>query len=518
MRPDRPARAGRIARVVGGLVALALAVVVGTAWWSSLRPDTYSALAMGVADIGGGAVIGGGGHGHGAVGDPASPDASAVSVTELTADPMRPADVHVELRARAERVTLPGGDGFDGYTLNGSTPGPEIRARQGQMVEVLLRNESVPGGVTLHWHGIDVPGAMDGVAGVTQDAVAPGEVFTYRFVAEQAGTYWYHSHQVSHEQVHAGLFGAIVIEPAADGADAGTGEVPPGEAPAAAADAVVLLHTYPGTSRTLNGVAGEVRHGAAPGAHVRVRIANTDSTPTAVWAEGGFRVVAVDGTDVHEPGLVEGRKVRVTAGGRIDLEVVVPATGAVRVQAPGVSLLVGPDDATAPTPPSPPEFLDLLDYGTPAPLGFDPERPDRSFAYDIGRAPGFLAGVPGIWWTINGRMGDDVPMFMVREGDVVAMRITNGSGEVHPMHLHGHHVVVLARNGVPASGSPWWVDSLDVDNGESYDVAFVADNPGLWADHCHTLPHAVEGLMTHLMYEGVTTPFLLGAGSGNEPE
>lgn len=61
MRPDRPARAGRIARVVGGLVALALAVVVGTAWWSSLRPDTYSALAMGVADIGGGAVIGGGG-------------------------------------------------------------------------------------------------------------------------------------------------------------------------------------------------------------------------------------------------------------------------------------------------------------------------------------------------------------------------------------------------------------------------------------------------------------------------
>jgi FtsP/CotA-like multicopper oxidase with cupredoxin domain len=86
------------------------------------------------------------------------------------------------------------------------------------------------------------------------------------------------------------------------------------------------------------------------------------------------------------------------------------------------------------------------------------------------------------------------------------------------MHLHGHHVVVLSRDGRPATGSPWWVDSLDVADDHSYEVAFVADNPGIWSDHCHNLPHAAEGLTVHLMYAGVTTPYRLGSSSGNEPE
>jgi FtsP/CotA-like multicopper oxidase with cupredoxin domain len=77
------------------------------------------------------------------------------------------------------------GRSIPGFTVNGTSPGPEIRARQGQLIEVHLRNESVADGVTLHWHGVadgvtlhwhglDVPNAMDGVAGVTQDAVAVG--------------------------------------------------------------------------------------------------------------------------------------------------------------------------------------------------------------------------------------------------------------------------------------------------------------------------------------------------------
>ena len=73
------------------------------------------------------------------------------------------------------------------------------------------------------------------------------------------------------------------------------------------------------------------------------------------------------------------------------------------------------------------------------------------------------------------------------------MTITNDSGDVHPMHLHGHHAVVLSRNGVAATGSPWWVDSLNVADGETYDIAFVADNPGIWMDHCHNLDHARDG-------------------------
>ena len=160
--------------------------------------------------------------------------------------------------------------------------------------------------------------------------------------------------------------------------------------------------------------------------------------------------------------------------------------------------------------------VDLLRYGTTAAIGFDPEAADRRFHYDIGRRPGFLDGRPGIWWTVNGKLYDDMPMFVVAEGDVVRVRISNHSGEAHPMHLHGHHAVVLARNGVPATGSPWWVDSLNVRDGESYDVAFRADNPGLWMDHCHQLKHAAEGLTAHLMYEGVTTPYRIGGP--NTPE
>ncbi len=106
-------------------------------------------------------------------------------------------------------------------------------------------------------------------------------------------------------------------------------------------------------------------------------------------------------------------------------------------------------------------------------------------------------------------------MFMVEEGDIVRMQIVNNSGEVHPMHLHGHHAVVLARDGQPATGSPWWVDSLNVRDGETYDIAFVADNPGIWVDHCHNLPHAAEGLLAHLMYTGYTTPYEIG-GRGSE--
>ena len=109
-------------------------------------------------------------------------------------------------------------------------------------------------------------------------------------------------------------------------------------------------------------------------------------------------------------------------------------------------------------------------------------------------------------------------MFVVDEGDVVVMRIENHSRAVHPMHLHGHHAVVLSRNGEKATGSPWWVDSLEVANGDSYDIAFVADNPGIWMDHCHNLPHAAQGLVAHLMYNGLSTPFRVGGHADNEPE
>jgi FtsP/CotA-like multicopper oxidase with cupredoxin domain len=466
------------------LAAAAVVAPLGWMWQASLVPDTYNVMDMGVVEQGRDVQPVAHAHGEG-----------ATSVEQLVADPARPADVRVELVAREERFTLPSGQEVDGYTLNGMSPGPELRVQQGQLLEVRLVNESVEEGATLHWHGVDVPNAVDGVAGVTQDAVPVGGEHVYRFVAEQAGTFWYHSHQVSHEQVRQGLLGALVVEPAE----------PLGE------EAIALLHVYDGTS-TVNGRTGDVEVDVPDGTPVRVRVVNTDNGAASVWSPRPFRVLAVDGTEVHEPTEVRGQVVRLTAGGRVDVEVVAPA----RVQLGRATSVVVGEGADAVDRPR--DELDLLAYGTPAPLGFDPDAADRRFEYAVGRRPGFLDGRPGMWWSVNGRLFPDVPMYVVEQGDVVRMTVSNTSGEAHPMHLHGHHAVVVSRNGDPATGSPWVVDSLDVAHDETYELAFVADNPGLWMDHCHNLPHAADGLIAHLAYEGVRTPYLVGGEAANRPE
>ena len=250
-----------------------------------------------------------------------------------------------------------------------------------------------------------------------------------------------------------------------------------------------------------------------------MRIINTDNGPSLVWVQGPqFRVVAIDGRDVHGPTALTDVRLEVPAGGRADLLITVPATGA-RVELTGSSALVLGKDPTSGDRGQPPQTVfDPLAYGTAAPIGFDPAQADRSFDYRIGRRPGFLDGKPGLWWTINGHLFPNVPMYVVAEGDVVRFHLENNSGVVHPMHLHGHHAVVLTRDGVPATGSPWWVDSLDVQPDESYDIAFVADNPGIWMDHCHNLPHAQQGLVAHLMYAGVTSSFRVGGVADNQPE
>ena len=116
-----------------------------------------------------------------------------------------------------------------------------------------------------------------------------------------------------------------------------------------------------------------------------------------------------------------------------------------------------------------------------------------------------------MWWSINGHLYPNVPMFVVREGDVALVHIENHSSEVHPMHLHGHHMVVLARDAVAAIGSPWWVDSLNVAANESYDVAFVADNPEFGCGPLpqpqtrrrrHGRPPHVRGIRHHLPLAG----------------
>ncbi len=471
-------------RTVAAVVAT-LAIVLPLAWmWNSSRlPDSYDIAAMGYPDWGGGAVDERHGMGHG------------TAVADIIADPDRPADVSATLT-----VTRDGRR----YLVNGTTPGPTLEATVGDLVEVRLVNDGVDDGITLHWHGVDVPNAADGVAGVTQDAVADGEDHVYRFAAEDAGTFWYHSHQVSHEQVRRGLLGALVVH--VEDPDDDT------------QDRLAVLHRY-SEGATLNGVEGTTTMDADPGQQVRLRVVNTDNGLASLWVNGApYRVLAVDGREVHEPGEITGEKYGVPAGGRVDLGFVVPV-GGLRVDFGGSTAMIFGSDPTAGETPRPPrDAVDLLSYGEPADIGFDPEQADRRFEYRIGRRPGFLDGRPGMWWSINGHLFPDVPMFMVDEGDVVVFEIDNSSGDNHPMHLHGHHAVVLSRDGVPASGSPWWVDSLEVKDGETFEIAFLADNPGLWMDHCHNLSHAAEGLVAHLMYTGVASSYRVGGDHENHPE
>jgi FtsP/CotA-like multicopper oxidase with cupredoxin domain len=488
-------RSRRMLRVVLPVLAT-VAIVAPLAWmWQASRmPAAYSVMEMGYLDYGG----------HGQDSGHSHHSEPARSVTELGAEPARPADVRVDLVTRQEILNI-AGRSIAGFTVNGTSPGPEIRVRQGQLIEVHLRNESVAAGVTLHWHGLDVPNAMDGVAGVTQDAVPIGAEFTYRFVANRAGSFWYHSHQVSNPQVAGGLLGSLVVLPPSGIAEQ--------------VDVAALAHTYGGV-RTINGKAGDLRVPAEPGQRMRIRITNTDNGPMQVWTSRSFRLLAVDGTEVNRPTHVSDRAVTLTAGARADIETQVPADGtAVRVQlSKATALIIGPQTAEVGVPPQPGDELDLLSYGSPAPLGFEPAQAGRRFDYLIGRRPGFVKGRPGMWWSINGHLYPNVPMFVVREGDVALVHIENRSSEVHPMHLHGHHMVVLARNGVAATGSPWWVDSLNVAAKESYDVAFVADNPGIWMDHCHNLKHAADGMVAHLMYEGFGTPYRIAGPADNRPE
>ncbi len=489
----------RVRALVGGVLALAVLVSLGWMWWGSRLPATYSAMEMGYVDYGGGPHAPGG-HMTGM-----HESAGTISVDSLDTPEGGTPDVAVELVARAGRVRLASGTVVDGYTVNGTSPGPVIRARVGDLVEIHLHNDDVAGGVALHWHGVDVPNAEDGVAGITQDAVRPGGDHTYRWVAPHAGTYWYHSHQLSHEQVARGLLGAIVISPARPEPDV--------------VDVVEVAHLYDGV-QTLNGEPGDQSVVARPGQRVRVRVVNTDNGPQTAWADVPYRLVALDGYDVHEPGVITGKGVDIPAGGRADLELTAPADGSgTRVGViGGPGIVVGPSGATAPRSEQPERDVDLLAYGRPAPSGLDTSHVERSFDYSIGRRLGFVDGRPGQWWSINGHLYPDMPMFVVREGDVVKITVSNHSGEVHPMHLHGHHALVLSRDGQEPSGSPWWFDTLDVRDGETYVIAFLADNPGVWMDHCHNLQHAAQGMVTHLMYEGVSTPYELGSGSGNEPE
>ena len=455
---------------------------------------------------------------------PAVPGDSSTSVTSLT-EPAGPQPIdNFTLTAEPAQI-----DGQTMWTFNRSVPGPELRVRQGDRVRITLINH-LPEATTIHWHGIRLPDAQDGVAGITQDAVPPGQSYTYEFVARDAGTYWYHPHQNTELQIMRGLFGALVVEPPA-------GHV------AEDRDYTVVLHnSSDGHEVAVNGVRGDLHLAAEPGETVRLRLVNAvapdmDGGPqTPVLFGAPYQVVALDGHDLNEPQLLGPERLPLGMGQRADVVFTMPATGAVRLVdaqltgQPSALERAFPPDATSATvtlgdvtPPATGDvqtlpIFDPTTYGAPSPDQVVSGPFDATFPIVLDKHPGFRDGRPELLHTINGQTSPGVPPIEVQRGQLVRLHIVNNSGEYHPMHLHGHIMSVLARNGQPIQGSPLHLDTLLVGPSETWDVAFAADNPGIWMFHCHVLLHAASGMSLTINYAGVSTPFEMGTRSGNVPE
>ncbi|GAB1817550.1 multicopper oxidase family protein [Herbidospora sp. RD11066] len=418
--------------------------------------------------------------------------AGGISLASLRGQP-DPNARKFTLTAQLSHVTV-GGRTVETWSFNGQNPGPTLRVEQGETLEVTLRNE-LPGdqGVTIHWHGYDVPAGEDGVPGVTQDAVKPGGEHVYRFKADDPGTYWYHSHQNSSIAVAKGLFGLLIVAPAEG-------------------DHTVALHAYgnvqtmafdgaPATDRRVTGT-------VPPGSRVRLRIADTNSLPVTLGLSGvPFRLEAVDARDLPGATPLENRRLKLAAGGRYDLTFTMP-DGPVLLSVeghPGLALNGQAAPATG-------DLLDVTRYGSRPELS---ETFDQEIVWVLDKTFAMVDGLPRLAHTVNGKGYPNIPTPVVREGERIKITIVNRSGDLHPMHPHGHHVEVLSRNGEPANGM--LVDTFDVEPGEVWEVALTADNPGLWMSHCHDLAHAVQGMEFHLAYEGITTPFDIGGPAGNHP-
>jgi FtsP/CotA-like multicopper oxidase with cupredoxin domain len=447
-----------------------------------------------------------------------------VSVTDLVAAPGPQPVEEFTLTARDAVI-----DGQPAQTYDGTVPGPELRVTQGDRVRVTLVNH-LSMATTVHWHGVRVPNAVDGVAGMTQDAVPPGGSFTYEFVATDAGTFWYHSHQDTGKQLPAGLFGALVVEPRG-----GTAEE---------VDRTVLLHnsTADRGRIAVDGTAGDLHVDARPGQTVRLRVIDAVASgmdgalEAPVLLGAPYRVVAMDGHDLSGPTPLGPQRLRLGMGQRADLVFTMPASGAVRLvdsRIPGTpsplqgffgtpaeareTVTVG-DGALPPAvdPLTLPVF-DPFTYGVPLP---DPATgpADVTAPVVLAEGPGFHDGGIELVHSINGAASPDVPPIEVREGQLVRLHMVNTTGEFHPMHLHGHVMTVLDVDGRPPAGSPVHLDTVVLGPHETVDVAFVADNPGIWMLHCHVLVHASMGMSMSIDYSGVSTPFTMGSRSGNVPE
>ncbi|MDP1718477.1 MAG: multicopper oxidase family protein [Burkholderiales bacterium] len=415
------------------------------------------------------------------------------------------------------------------WGFNGAVPGPELRFRQGETARIIVENRLTEE-TTVHWHGLRVPNAMDGVPHLTQPPVAKGGRFVYEFPLPDAGTYWYHPHLRGHEQVARGLYGAFIVEerePIRVDRDvtwvlSDWQLMPDAQQRGDFDNLMEMAHAGRiGNTVTVNGkfTAADGTFAVRSGERIRLRLINAAVARIFLLRFPGHepRVIACDGQAV-EPHSAPADGLELGPGMRVDLVLDC-------MQAPGSRHDIN-DDAN----PRRVQRVIALAYNDEAPLRSKPldapvllapnplPEPDlaRAVRHDIlfqGGAMGTLreaelegkrlplstlARQHGLAWAINGitvKEHAHAPLLTFKRGASVVLAMNNETSWPHPIHLHGHVFRVIARDGRPTRYREW-ADTVLMGPRERVDIAFVADNPGDWMFHCHILAHQHGGMMT----------------------
>lgn len=408
------------------------------------------------------------------------------------------------------------------WCFDGGSPGPEIRVAQGGRVQRKLVNR-LPQATSTHWHGIRIDNAMDGVSGLTQDAVQPGGTFDYDFTVPDAGTYWYHAHNRSFEQVARGLYGALIVEEA-EPLDIDREEVlilddwliDPETAQIKADFGAPHDLSHAGRIGNLLTTNGTFNLSLSARKNERLRLrlinaANARSFQLGLEGMDGW-AIALDGMPLTTPMRVT-EAIILAPAQRVDLIVDVVA----EVGETAHILQFGREDtfsqvafeiveggtanrrdAPLALPPNDHRMVDLKG-ATALSLSMEGGAMGRMRSASLGGVVKPIGEIvdAGYFWSFNGKVDgmDGGPFAKLERGQNIRLKIVNDTVFPHAMHLHGIHFHEVAENGTLGPLR----DTTLLERGQAREIAFVADNPGQWLLHCHMLSHAASGMMTKIV-------------------
>jgi FtsP/CotA-like multicopper oxidase with cupredoxin domain len=412
-----------------------------------------------------------------------------------------------DLIAKETELPLVDGTSLRVWAYNGQVPGPTLRVRLGERLRVHFTNQ-LPQATTIHWHGVRVPNDMDGVPHATQPPIQPGESFTYEFTPKDAGTFWFHPHIRSSEQVERGLYGVLIVEDEKP--------LPYTQDVVWVIDDWLLDETRQVLPRfnTRHDLAHDGRWGNAitvngrtdtelkvkGGDRIRLRLLNSSNGRVYAPDFSGLdtNIIAVDGLYLREPIPLQGFEM--APGNRVDIDIVVREA---------VSRVFPVVDYFRPRRPNQLASIVVDDVGPAAPAFPSPARA-RVPAWREGlmvpvtkefRLNARQGGEYGIEWTLNDEAfaGHDHAhaALTLKRGAFARVRFVNDSFRLHPMHLHGMFFKVLARDGVRVD-EPFFRDTVLIHPKETVDIGLVPLDEGDWMMHCHILEHAEAGMMTML--------------------